>query len=218
MSNENRIIFSSTRNSRFVGAAKYIIRSDFILTFNDNDIEFLISKNIKNIIDLRSDKEILKRPCVYPNGFKYHHLPLHESGILPYSGDEVGRFYFSIAAAEKPVYLVLKAIAESSEGTVFFCRSGKDRTGIISALLLGLADYPDDYISADYELTGIYLKDIIYSWLPQNPEYEKDAVTPLPKHILSFLRLLREEYGSVCNYCKKIGLTSGNIKKLKNIV
>lgn len=213
-----RINFRSAINSRFVGNQHKVIRSDEILNFSDDDAALLSRFNIKSVIDLRSDNEVLKKPFTTTNSLTYYHIPLHENGILPCDGNRVAEFYFQIVKAEKPVYNVLKTIADHNCGVIYFCRSGKDRTGIITALLLSLCGFSDEYVSADYAATEKNLHDIIDKWLLNHPYYSREAVSPMPMHILGLLKLIRNNYISVENYCKHIGLTDTEIRNIKNLI
>jgi protein-tyrosine phosphatase len=56
-------------------------------------------------------------------------------------------------AKPERIAAVLTAIARTPGGVIFHCGAGRDRTGLISLLLLGLADVTPDAIVADYELT-----------------------------------------------------------------
>lgn len=215
MTDSLRICFSNTLNSRFVGERHRLIRSDSILSFNQNDVALLKFYNIKNIIDLRSKVETDKNACCYPEFIKYKNFPLHIDGILPTKSVDVGEFYFSICKAGTAVRDVLSYIADNDGGTVYFCRSGKDRTGIITGIILALSGYSDEYIAHDYSITAKYLSETIEKWLITHPQYEKEAVYPNEMHILTLLSLIRKEYDSVENYCLKIGLDPTRILRLR---
>ena len=216
--NHREIKLHNTQNSRFVGNKYGIIRSDEVSSFTDEDISLLLKYNIKNIIDLRSNKEVFKRPFVNTNSLNYYHIPLHENGVLPCDGSKTAEFYFQIAKTEKPVYKVLKTIADADCGVIYFCRSGKDRTGIITALLLSLCGFSDEYISADYAETEKNLHGIIHNWLLTHPQYSIEAISPMPKHILGFLEYIRNDYISIENYCKHIGLSDTDIRNIQNLI
>lgn len=194
------------------------MRSDAVLTYNDNTINLLRQYDIKTIIDLRSDSEVIKNPCDAPDEFCYRHIKLHENGVLPQDSSKVGEFYFEIADEGAQVYKVLDCIANTKTGVLYFCRSGKDRTGIITALLLALCDYPSEYIIDDYALSGYALKTVIAEWSARHPWYPIEAVTPLPTHISAFLDLLYGKYGSVQNYLLHIGLTENTLHNLKTLI
>jgi len=61
---------------------------------------------------------------------------------------------------------VFRAMIAAKPGAVLFhCQAGKDRTGIVTALLLSLVGVPDSIIAADYAesqvcLRSVYLKEL----------------------------------------------------------
>ena len=214
----NKDAFIIAENCRYIGKGNRLIRSSFVSNLSREAVEFLLKSNITNFIDLRSTEEVLKRPCSLSGMFDYKNLPLCDYVRLPHKGSEVAEFYYKVAKEKNRVQRVLKAIANTDSGTVIFCRSGKDRTGIISALLLLLGGYSDEYIVRDYTLSQMNLQKIIDSYLLLHPEYERDALTPCEKHIFGFLDKIRYNYTDIINYCREIGLTEQEISSLKNKV
>ena len=94
-------------------------------------------------------------------------------------------------------------------GTIlFYCHSGKDRTGIISALLLALVNVPPMLIAEDYILSSDYLKPMYQQMLNKrhnSPEkYEeikwKMNQTLIPKTILSMLSYINTTYVGIASY------------------
>ncbi len=59
------------------------------------------------------------------------------------------------------------AVAESDGAVVVHCAAGKDRTGIVSALLLSLAGVPDDEVVADYALSGPNVARLFGGWVAE---------------------------------------------------
>jgi protein-tyrosine phosphatase len=130
--------------------------------------------------------------------------------------------YFLIAERAKvPVARVVTALAECSTPAVYHCSAGKDRTGLISAIVLGLLGVPDEFIVADYAATQDNL-DAIIDRLKQSPGY-RDALDNLPPDtlhaepatMLSLLDRLRERYGSIRGYANDIGLSDAVIQQLE---
>jgi protein-tyrosine phosphatase len=213
----NKIQLSGTCNTRFPGERQsHIIRSDELLNFNEADIELLSRYNIRTVIDLRSIAEIRIRPCLLQNIeiFDYIHISLHNNGILPPDINKVPAFYFEIADEHTAVYSVFKAIADAKSGVIYFCRSGKDRTGIVTAIILSLCGMTDEYIINDYIKSAVYLHAIIEEWSEKHPDYDKNIITPLPGHISGFLKLFCTKYKSAYNYCKIIGLSNLEINNI----
>ncbi|MFB7610530.1 tyrosine-protein phosphatase [Streptomyces gardneri] len=97
----------------------------------------------------------------------------------------------------------LEVIAGADGPLVFHCASGKDRTGIVAALVLALLDVPDEVILADFALTELATERLIADWRATHPgrELRWPGYGRAPAEILRlFLADLRERYGSVYGY------------------
>ena len=81
-------LLQSTNNTRVLptGTNRYY-RSDFPENLTDKEIQWLLDNNITTIIDLRSDEELLKKPCSLKEieAFRYYHLPVTGGGDTPKS-------------------------------------------------------------------------------------------------------------------------------------
>ena len=118
---------------------------------------------------------------------------------------------------------VLVTLARSAGHTaIFHCTAGTDRTGIITALLLGLVGVPDNTIVEDYALSAQGLR---RRFLDEGvPEYltGKDLNSPLllapPIAMERTLQHLRDQYGGVESYVQHIGLTDTQIDDIRNIL
>lgn len=81
-------LLQSTRNTRAlpIGTIRYI-RSDAPESLTDKEVQWLLDNNITTIVDLRSDEEIVKKPCCLKeqDGFRYFHLSVTGGGDTPKS-------------------------------------------------------------------------------------------------------------------------------------
>ena len=116
---------------------------------------------VRTLIDLRNDDERAAAPK--PNGITAIHLPLDASddrgfwdewaadwrfGTPVYYGPHLARFPERSLA-------VLTAIAYARPGGVLYhCMGGRDRTGMITMIVLALVGVAPDDIAADYELSA----------------------------------------------------------------
>ena len=96
----------------------------------------------------------------------------------------------------------LRVIAEGDHAVVFHCAAGKDRTGILAALVLSTLGVPDEVIIADYTLSDRALAPAI-AWAEANDRRWADELATLPSWLLhaptkvmqEFRNLLRAEHG-----------------------
>lgn len=105
------------------------------------------------------------------------------------------------------------AVAETPAGAVVVhCHGGKDRTGIVVALLLRLAGVPIDEIAADYALSGERLRPRHEQWFASaesaedRARIERIAATPV-ESMQAVLETLDEQYGGVERYLLDGGLS-----------
>jgi protein-tyrosine phosphatase len=180
------------------------------------------------IVDLRSTGEVGvdgrgqlgDRPPVY------HHLPLFDGPLavdpaLPPPLTLADRYFLIVEQAKAPIARVVTALAECSTPAVYHCTAGKDRTGLISAIVLGLLGVPDEIIVADYAATQENL-DAIIDRLTQSEGYRDvldhlppDTLHAKPETMFSLVDRLRARYGSFRGYASDIGLSDTVIGRLE---
>jgi len=113
-----------------------------------------------------------------------------------------------------------------TEGCLVHCTAGKDRTGIISAILLKLAGVDDEHIANDYALTRIGrepIRETIMNRLAMEPLFASNSEAALNmftcRHetMMAFLPLMQERYGGVAAYCKQtLGLSNEDILRIQS--
>ena len=104
---------------------------------------------------------------------------------------------------------------------MFHCAAGKDRTGILAALILGGLGVDDDVIAADYGLTAIGMRRM-RAWIEVNsPESfalmnDRPAMmfSSDPAAIARLLAELRATHGSIAEYLASIGVSAAVLAEL----
>ena len=99
---------------------------------------------------------------------------------------------------------------------VFHCTAGRDRTGIVAALLLDLLGVPDDVIAADYVLTE-RASERTTAWIEAHEpafaaymaQFPPERRVVRPETILGFLDGVRSTYGSVPEFLAALGHPGG---------
>lgn len=110
--------------------------------------------------------------------------------------------------------LVAKA-AESDTPLVFHCASGKDRTGLLAALILGLLGVPEPTIIEDFTLTELAAPALLADWKALNngrtPTWPGFGKTP-PEVMRRFLSSLTDQYGGMEGYVSEgLSLNPGQL-------
>ncbi len=219
----NRKIYSlleTTLNTRDLGGYRIdgterftqygrLIRSDVANYPSEKDIEFLKNTATTTVIDTRSAEEKERKPHGLANeeGFKYYDIPINEGSGLPESVEAVPDSYFQIAHAAN-IGDVFKTIANAESAVMFNCTAGKDRTGVISALILWLCGVRKSDIVYDYMRTKENDKRR-FEQIHQNfPELDMNIVIPNENNMTKFMEMIEESHGSVQEYFSSIGITS----------
>ena len=201
-----------TRYARF-------IRSNVPSRLSDEDIAFLKDYGLKAVIDLRMREEAEYRPSSLSEveGIAYYNIPFAEDLSLGTGGVHFSPKDHYISMIEGPTNLkrIFSIMASQPEGAVLFnCSAGKDRTGIIAALLLLLAGVPREDIVADYQVTFTYMKAIIIPMLAaagQPPEVGRSD----PEWMEILLDYF-EETGGIEVFLRGVGLEDEKIQILKD--
>ena len=199
--NENSKADRLTKEFRF-------LRSDAALEPSANDIEFLLAKGVTTVIDTRTVPEtVQKRPHGLRDvaGFTYHNLPIEEGASIPESVEAVPGSYMKIAHS-KSIGSIFRCIAEAPGGVIENCSAGKDRTGVISALLLWLCGVRKSDIVYDYMRTKVNNKERFGLIRMFNPDIDMNIVIPRESFLTDFMDLLVAEHGTVEGYFESIGI------------
>jgi protein tyrosine/serine phosphatase len=117
---------------------------------------------------------------------------------------------------------IIQVIAGAPEGPVLIhCMAGKDRTGMVAAILLDLAGVARETIAEDYALTAERLRPLEREWLENGPgEREERAAQqarfePRAEVMLEVLSHLDQRYGGVEPYLLRAGVTPEDIARIR---
>jgi protein tyrosine/serine phosphatase len=115
----------------------------------------------------------------------------------------------------------LAAIVEADGTVVIHCMGGKDRTGLVVALLLRLAGVSAVEIGRDYSLSGENLASRTAAWLADAPTEEdrarREKLSGTPAAGMArVVAEVEERYGSVAGYLEAAGLDSDQIERLRD--
>lgn len=177
---------------------------------------------VKTVIDLRGNGESKVAPSAYAKepDIVYHHYTLLE--INPAYVEKVESqplwesYVCSLTEHKENMAQVFHAIAAAPEGAVLFhCALGKDRTGIVAAMLLSLAEVDRLDIIADYQISNTYLQPMFRTMVEdgndifdeeKNPHLKSD-----PETMEKFCTYLDKTCGGTRAYLESIGVTSEEI-------
>ena len=198
-------------------------------------MEFLHRQGIETIVDLRSEREAGREPwqVAHSAGIDVIAAPLDPSDadpaatLLLKTAEDLGNYYLSwLSARPDAVLTALRPIVEGRT-TLVHCAAGKDRTGVITAVVLLVAGVEDELIIEDYAHTTGALPQILPAlaelWAGQLPAHDlpKDLpviLTAPAEAMATFLTGLRREHGSVEDYLLGAGMASDDLQALRELL
>lgn len=204
-------------------AWRQLFRSDGLSYLTRADVEVLSSLGLRTVIDLRTSFEVQRNGIVANIGtpLHYEHLPLvievpRIEELAAWSDPQtVGQQYLQMLdEGMERVIRVLEIISDPwLTPAVIHCSAGKDRTGVVIAVILGLLGVPDNLIVYDYKLSHEPMNQLMRSILCDGDG--RDILDGLPAAIFSaepeamssFLSLFRSRHGSFEAFAKTFGLT-----------
>lgn len=209
--------------------------------FRSGDLSFLEYQEAENLlgrtrvhthIDLRVKSEInINKPNYFFNLVgKVHNFPIYTqdeqfSRILLPNAYEWADFYIRILKKNlSQIVLFFKILSNSVNKPVSFgCSAGKDRTGIISAILLNLLEVRDDHIIEDYYLSNVGLQNYVHYFEDTKKElgrtreeFHKTFLIVSKETMQLFLRHLEAKEGGIVRMLVRCGLEISIIEKLKS--
>ena len=206
-----------------------VFRSDALHELSPLDVGRLEALGVDRVIDLRSPEEIaaLGRGPLADTGIEYIPAPIIQSrtgearGAPP--GDDIAERYLWYLEVGRSAFVeVFESLAATDRGAVVFhCAAGKDRTGVVAALLLAALDVDDDDVASDYALTSVALPSIL-ARLARDPIHG-EAIAKIPEGRLNasaetmhrFLRLLGERHQGARSWMTSVGLTNTTLDSLQ---
>ena len=196
-------------------AWRRLFRSSELHHMTSHDIIRLREEiRLRSVIDLRRPRQPKPFSPLDEIGVEYYNIPLIERDNDPENVSQdfsnMGEVYSYLVRNKefgRRVIEALEIIAEPDNlPLVFHCSAGKDRTGVLTAIVLGILGVTNEDIIEDYTMTAPYMKELINRWnndpksaevLKNIPEYLLEAS---PESMAFLLSTLKREYGSVRGY------------------
>ncbi len=202
---------------------RHFLRADCLHRLEEGEASRLHFEGLRQVVDLRTPTEVMEAPSQFAAhpGVDFVNLPLFGSlspaelakGDAP-DGHPLLSFYVTaIETRGAAICEILGRISEVREGAVLFnCTAGKDRTGIIAALLLGIAGVAPRDIITDYAMTEQLIPDLVAEFLAASrarggdvQAYARLLESPAST-MAGFLSYIDATYGSVMGYIDHIEL------------
>ena len=204
-----------------------IYRSDSLHRLTDEDLDHVGDLGISTVIDLRTPEEAAPAPARMPAGAVFLSIPTIDSTMnAPMTRPEldtiVDGYETVLRESMSQQAAALAAIADADGAVVFCCTAGKDRTGLLAALALGLVGVDDDVIAADYALSADVIDHIKAQIVAEDPERAARWTTAAPDvmsatvdTMVTVLGRLRSRWGGFAGYAAAAGLEADTIDRLR---
>jgi protein-tyrosine phosphatase len=217
-------------------AWRRLFRSGEFNHMTGNDLDRLTGEiGLTTVLDLRSDLEVENQGVGLLTGadIRYHNISFITDDDQPEAEQKhyrtftnMGEFYLEFIRYKGfggSIVRALEVIADpENHPLVFHCAIGKDRTGILAAILLSALGVADEDIIEDYTLSTPYMEALLEK-IRSVPEIAK-SIMPLPDFFWTataesmnlFLSTLKREYGSIGAYLAEQGAEPSLIRRLEN--
>jgi protein-tyrosine phosphatase len=248
IANHRRLDWPDCRNTRDLGGLPsrggvtrrgVLIRSDNVASLTAAGRKAMIDYGITTVIDLRAESERIGSPgspfsnfqtgspVVSPDteadgsGPAYLHLALVADEAVPFLNEAPtmpDRYRLMLDRCQPGLGAIFNAIAQADGPVLFHCFAGKDRTGLVAAMMLSLAGVDAEAIGADYAETDAQLATRYTEWLakatPERVEEMRDELRCPPEWMLGTLEYAEKTWGGLEAYLEAAGVAPADIDRL----
>jgi protein-tyrosine phosphatase len=205
-----------------------LLRGDSLHRLTSQGQSELVVMGLRTVIDLRHDTELANAPNVFATSDQVYYLHISLLDDIPDAAREqpatLDDVYMRIVeGSQAQLRAVFAALAgPDALPALVHCAGGKDRTGMVIALLLANAGVPAPVIAADYALSEQYLGPDIVAEMRARiiaAGGNWDRYAPLmgsPSSVmLQILTVIEERHGSVPHYLQSIGVSEATLATLR---
>ena len=212
-----------------------IVRADNLRKLSEAGRRALLDHGVERVVDLRFPEELAEDPEPDLPVEVVHVSLLGDNRTAEWQSEQNDAIDSAATAEEYLVWsyaafldryrdkfaTAVHAIAEAPGGAVVIhCMGGKDRTGLITALLLRAVGVPVEAVAEDYALTEVALAPTTLSWIaaaPDEAERRRRALLrPAPAEVMvDVLHHLDERYGGAVEYLRGAGVDDHDLERIR---
>lgn len=185
---------------------------------SESEVKAVKDYGVGVVIDLRSEAELNKQgnPFMGDPDVEFHSIPLFlgdpgsidDKTMIYLKTHTMGDFYINVTEELKSgIAEVMRVFITADRLVLFHCAHGKDRTGIIAALLYLLAGARREDIVLNYKVSYGYLKDFLDPLIAKAPDALKHTLRSDASNMEQLLDHIENKYGDVREYLDSCGLT-----------
>lgn len=208
-----------------------LFRADGVQRLRDQDLETVRALGLRTVVDLRTAAEIGRsgRFPVEQCPVSWHSLPMirrmwAEDDLVATTGaaDFLRDRYLNMLTDGADSLAEVIQLAADGQPLLFHCAAGKDRTGVVAAVLLGLIGVTREDIISDYHATAGAMAAFV-DWLTLEHPEAIDAMTSQPPEYLEappeamagFLDAVDARYGSMLGLAEHLGVQPESVTRLR---
>ena len=207
-----------------------VFRSDRLTGLTAEDRALLEGLGIRRVFDLRSDLELAEHGAgdLSSDAGRHRHVPLVSISLslsdprIDWSKVDLGARYLEMMIEGRGVIReILEHLASTDDATLFHCTGGKDRTGVVAAVLLRTLGVDDDTIVADYAVSEKYLGAFVDASraLMEREGFDPQSVLYLcgspAERMVKMLADLDARWGSIEGYLDWAGVDDATVARLR---
>ena len=202
-----------------------LLRSDALHQLDADGLAVLASLDLRTVLDLRTEPETQFAPSMLDGlAAQATHISILSGDLqaLPLELDAIYR-YMVDECADAIAEAIKVLCAAAAFPALVHCSAGKDRTGIVIALVLAVLGVPDEVIAADYGLSAVYLDPDSTAAIGQlqastglGDSLTRPLLTSPPALILEVLGRVRAAGGSVDGYLLDHGVSQAELDQLRS--
>jgi protein-tyrosine phosphatase len=214
-----------------------VFRSDSLSRMTESDVRHVVDElGVATVVDLRAGHEVdaYGHGPLGSEGVLVHHLPIVDETRpdrieRPADASDpanltLDRIYLLMLERYADRFVgVLRMLADdATHPVVFHCAAGKDRTGLVAALLLSLLGVDDETVAADYALTSEHIDELVERHRAQAEAHGSsvevdDAQLRAEAAVMRIvLAEMRDRYGSAEAYLESHGLEPEAVAALRD--
>ena len=208
---------------------RHLFRAGGLSDLSPADLVVLRELGIATVLDLRSTAEWESgRFPVHEIPVAFHHLPLVEEILDPTryqipKGMLAARYQEIAQTGASNIAQAISIVADpETHPIVVHCLAGKDRTGIVVAVVLALLGVDDETVAQDYALSNLAMAALREraeaAGIPRlrSADISDEVFSANPSNIASLFAALRAAHGSIEDYVISAGVKPAAIESLRS--
>ena len=207
---------------------RQVVRADNLNKLAPAGVTAMVAYGVRTVIDIRDPRELERFPnplaASPPHGLVFASVPLVSDANWEALKDPAWvteGYALMTRLSHDNIAKVVAAVSDARPSTVVVhCHAGKERTGVVAALLLSLAGVPDETVAEDWTVTDEYLQPLYQEWLENETDpairaKRLEGFVSRAEHIVDVLTYVRRTHGSVDEYLMAGGLRADQLERAR---